>query len=111
MFVELFSYFEECIKVIQKEKSDEKNSEAENAIYANVLNFLNLQKLKSIVERNMILIKHAVLAFDKEDGVSNLEFLATKKAFTMKLIRPTKIIKLSDNLLEVIEYSFLDTWF
>lgn len=51
----------------------------------------------------MILIQHAVQAFDKEDGISNLEFLATKKAFTMKLIRPTKIIKLCDNLLDVFK--------
>lgn len=101
LFIEVFNNLEECIKVITKEKSDEKNSEAENLIYTNILHFLNLQKNKAIADRNILLIRYAVAAFDKEDGVSNLEFLATKKAFTLKLVRPTKIIKLCDNLLDV----------
>lgn len=44
LYNEAFDNFDDCIKVIQKEKSDEKNSEAENTIYTNILSFLNLNK-------------------------------------------------------------------
>lgn len=87
------------MKVIQKEKSDEKNSDAENIIYSNVLSFLTLNKAQCVLERNIVLIKNAVQKFDNEDGVANLDFLTTKKAFKLKLTRPTEIIKLCDNLL------------
>ncbi|KAL4429755.1 hypothetical protein ABPG74_004392 [Tetrahymena malaccensis] len=103
IYSEAFNSFDECIKVIQKEKSDEKNSEAENLIYTNILSFLNLNKQKFVLDRNIILIKNAVQQFDKEDGVNNLEALTTKKAFKLKLIRPTEIIKLCDNLLQVFK--------
>jgi len=44
LYIEIFSSFDECMKVIQKEKSDEKNSDAENLIYSNVLSLLTLNK-------------------------------------------------------------------
>lgn len=103
LYIEIFSNFDECMKVIQKEKSDEKNSDAENLIYQNVLSFLTLNKASCVLERNIVLIKNAVQKFDSEDGVANLDFLTTKKAFKLKLTRPTEIIKLCDNLLQVFK--------
>ena len=55
--------------------------------------------MRQVLDRNNILVRNAVNQFNVEDGVNNLEFLTTKKAFKQKLTRPTEIIKLCDNIL------------
>jgi hypothetical protein len=47
----------------------------------------------------MSLIQIAMVKFDKEKGLQNLDQLTSKKAFKLRLTRPTEIVKLCDNLL------------
>ncbi|EGR32941.1 signal recognition particle 68, putative [Ichthyophthirius multifiliis] len=103
LYLEIFSLYDDCIKVMLKEKDDKNNTEGESEIYGNIVNFLILSKIKLILERNTFLIRNAIKQFDKEDGINNLEFLSTKKAFKQKFIRPTEIIKLCDNILQVFK--------
>ena len=41
----------------------------------------------------------AVLKFEQEDGLSNVNILSSKKAYKMKLTRPTEVVKLCEVLI------------
>jgi hypothetical protein len=57
--------------------------------------------MEKLIERNQLHIEHAVQKFERENGLKNLATLGTKKAFKLKLTRPSEIVKLCENLLYV----------
>ncbi|KRX05044.1 hypothetical protein PPERSA_06678 [Pseudocohnilembus persalinus] len=102
-FMALFQIYDEILKLVQVDKDNSKNTEAERTIYNQIYNSFLKDKLNYVLTRNSLLIKYAIKKFEKENGMQNLEVLMTKKAYKLRLTRPAEIVKLCDNYLQIIK--------
>jgi len=74
--------------------------EAAQQIYILITNYFQSQKIGAVIERNTLLIHNAINKFEKDIGFDNI--WNCKKNFKGKTFFPQDIVKLFDNLLQVI---------
>lgn len=72
MYIDLFNVCDDIIRLLQKEKDTQANTDGEKTIYQNIINHFLLQKLDYLLDRNTIYVMQAIQKFDEEDGLNNL---------------------------------------
>lgn len=104
-YIEIFSLYDELIRLANKEKEENKNVEATLQIYIKLANYFQSKKLESVIERNRILISNARNRFNTDIGFDNVWYC--KKNIKTKTSFPQDIVKLYDNLLQIYK-QYLD---
>eukprot|EP00828_Plagiopyla_frontata_P047580 TRINITY_DN8839_c0_g1_i15.p1 TRINITY_DN8839_c0_g1~~TRINITY_DN8839_c0_g1_i15.p1 ORF type:complete len:375 (+),score=68.00 TRINITY_DN8839_c0_g1_i15:167-1291(+) len=94
LFVELFSYYDESIRLIQKEKDEFKDQESLQKAYQQILNYFQAEKYKTLLSRNKLLLLLAQLRLQFKQ--KQLKGVSTKQT-----IQNFELVRYIDNILHV----------
>ena len=100
-YIELFSLYDDTIKQVNKDKEEFKAIEATKQIYIKMGNYFTSRKLSLVIEKNIFQVKSALLRFNKEGGLENI--WSTKKSLKYKGVAPQDMVKLYDNLIQILK--------
>ena len=98
LFKDYYNLTEEMVRIINKEKNEETNQQAENAtqMYTAILNYIESLRLNAYITKNEALVNDDSKDFEDEKVLSSL----CEKPNLKLRIRPQELIKLYDNLLD-----------
>ena len=98
LFKDYYNLTEEMVRIINKEKNEETNQQAENAtqMYTAILNYIESLRLNAYITKNEALVNDYSKDFEDEKVLSSL----CEKPNLKLRIRPQELIKLYDNLLD-----------
>ena len=98
LFKDYYNLTEEMVRIINKEKNEEINQQAENAtqMYTSILNYIECLRINAYIKKNEALINDYSKDFEDEKILTSL----CEKPNLKLRVRPQELIKLYDNLLD-----------
>mmetsp|Transcript_21376 Transcript_21376/g.24842 ORF Transcript_21376/g.24842 Transcript_21376/m.24842 type:complete len:635 (-) Transcript_21376:177-2081(-) len=100
-YIELFSNYDDAIRISNKEKEENKAIESAQQLYILLGNYFLSNKYRKVIERNRIQVGIAKSKLMKDGGIENIWTL--KKSAKSRVVTPQEIVKLYDNTLQVMK--------
>jgi len=98
-YLEIFSKYDEAMRICNKEIKEKAASEAVQKIWDNINTYLTYEKNLKVIERNEILLNQLRQKLIEENGLELI--FHTKTSF--KHTKPQDLVKLCDNILVLVK--------